>query len=141
MRRVWQEPRNRLHGRGVIGKDDREILGPLRPILAAPHLHFNRATARTVEERHLAFHRRADQRDALLLRQLAAVAKVQPHTAEADRGDFQAILDSERMLLDSQLDYYKALAEFTQAIADLERAVGMELPAGTTAPVPVSEGR
>jgi cobalt-zinc-cadmium efflux system outer membrane protein len=60
---------------------------------------------------------------------------------QADRADFAAVLDAERALLDSRLDYFKALADFTQAMADLERAVGTALPAGTTIPVPSSEGR
>ena len=37
------------------------------------------------------------------------------------------MLDNERMLLAAQLDYYRALAEFDQAVADLERAVGTDL--------------
>jgi len=60
---------------------------------------------------------------------------------QADRGDFSAILESERSLLDSRLEYFRALADFTQALADLERAIGAELPAGTTTHVPVPEGR
>ena len=60
---------------------------------------------------------------------------------QSDRGEFSAILESERSLLDSRLDYFRALAEFTQALADLERATGAELPAGSTIPVPSSEGQ
>ena len=44
------------------------------------------------------------------------------------------------MLLDFQLDYFRALSDFTQAVADLERAVGTDLPAGTTALVTAPEG-
>ena len=60
---------------------------------------------------------------------------------QADRADFSSILNSERGLLDARLEYFRALADFTQAIADLERAIGAELPAGTTMRVPVSEGQ
>ncbi|MBI3491385.1 MAG: TolC family protein [Acidobacteria bacterium] len=60
---------------------------------------------------------------------------------QTDRVDFQALIDNERMLLESQLDYVRALSDFSQAIADLERAVGTELPAGTTAAVISSEGK
>lgn len=60
---------------------------------------------------------------------------------QADRADFSTILDSERGLLASRLEYFRALADFTQAVADLERAVGTELPAGTTSPVPAAEGQ
>jgi outer membrane protein TolC len=75
---------------------------------------------------------KAAQERALLLRttilpQSRQAFDVSRAAYQADRGDFQAILDAERMLLDSQLDYYKALAAFAQALADLERAVGMEL--------------
>src|SRR5207247_9995225 len=65
-------------------------------------------------------------------RQTLEVSRVAYQT---DRVDFQALLDNERMLLDSQLDYFRALSEFSQAIADLERAIGTDLPSGTTAAV------
>jgi outer membrane protein, heavy metal efflux system len=55
---------------------------------------------------------------------------------QADRGDFQGVLDAERSLLDARLEHFKSLAEFAQALADLERAVGIELPAGTTKGTP-----
>jgi cobalt-zinc-cadmium efflux system outer membrane protein len=88
----------------------------------------------------------AAQERALLLRntilpQSRQAFDVSQAAYQSDRGNFQAILDSERMLLDSQLDYFKTLAGFAQAVADLERAVGMELSAGTFGPVPPSEGR
>lgn len=51
---------------------------------------------------------------------------------QTDRVDFQALIDNERVLLDSQLDYFRALSDFEQAMADLERAVGIDLPAATT---------
>jgi cobalt-zinc-cadmium efflux system outer membrane protein len=47
---------------------------------------------------------------------------------QTDRVDFQALIDNERVLLDSQLDYVRALSEFQQATADLERAIGTDLP-------------
>src|SRR5207244_11389034 len=56
---------------------------------------------------------------------------------QTDRIDFQALIDNERMLLDSRLDYFRALSDFNQALADLERAVGSDLPAGTTAAVAI----
>jgi outer membrane protein TolC len=54
---------------------------------------------------------------------------------QTDRVDFQGVIDSERMLLDAQLGYVRALSEFDQAVADLERAVGTDLPAGMTTTV------
>src|SRR5204863_3029397 len=59
---------------------------------------------------------------------------------QADRLDFQAVIDNQRTLLDAQLAYVRALSEFEQATADLERAVGADLPEGTTASVPLREG-
>src|SRR5205085_11148135 len=49
---------------------------------------------------------------------------------QTDRVDFQALIDNERTLLAAQLDYYRALSEFDQAVADLERAIGTDLPSG-----------
>ena len=57
---------------------------------------------------------------------------------QTDRVDFQSLIDNERVLLDVNLDYFRALSDFAQALADLERAVGTELPTGTS--VAVSKG-
>ena len=51
---------------------------------------------------------------------------------QTDKVDFQAVMDNQRTLLDAQLGYVRALSEFEQATADLERAVGADLPEGTT---------
>jgi outer membrane protein TolC len=59
---------------------------------------------------------------------------------QTDRVDFQALIDNQRVLLEVNLDYFRALSDFTQALADLERAVGTDLPAGTTAAVMAKEG-
>src|SRR5260370_3285951 len=59
---------------------------------------------------------------------------------QSDRLDFQAVIDNQRTLLDAQLAYVRALSEFEQATADLERAVGADLPEGTTTSVARSEG-
>jgi outer membrane protein TolC len=59
---------------------------------------------------------------------------------QSDRLDFQAVIDNQRTLLDAQLAYVRALSEFEQATADLERAVGADLPEGTTTSVPRTEG-
>ena len=47
---------------------------------------------------------------------------------EADKVDFLNLLDSQKALQDFQLDYYRVLVDFEQRLADLERAVGVELP-------------
>ena len=58
---------------------------------------------------------------------------------QADRVDFLALIDNQRVLLDVQLAYYRAVSDLEQAIADLERAVGTELdPAMFSAAQPAS---
>ena len=59
---------------------------------------------------------------------------------QTDKVDFQAVMDNQRTLLDAQLGYVRALSEFEQATADLERAVGADLPEGTTTAVIRREG-
>ncbi len=46
---------------------------------------------------------------------------------EADRVDFLTLIDSQRILLNSRLLYYRALADFEQNLANMERAIGMQL--------------
>ena len=46
---------------------------------------------------------------------------------ESDRVDFLALIDSERLLLDSTLLYYRALTDFEQNLANLEKAIGIQL--------------
>jgi len=46
---------------------------------------------------------------------------------QADRGDFLAVVDNERALLDAQLTYFRALADRELALADLARAVGTDI--------------
>lgn len=60
---------------------------------------------------------------------------------QTGRVDFQALIDNQRVLLDVNLNYFRALSDFAQAVADLERAVGDDLPAGTTATVIAKEGQ
>lgn len=46
---------------------------------------------------------------------------------EADRVDFLTLIDSQRILLNSRLLYYRARTDFEQNLANMERAVGMQL--------------
>ena len=46
---------------------------------------------------------------------------------QTDRVDFLALIDNQRVLLDAQLAYYRAVSDLELAIADLERAVGIDL--------------
>ena len=61
--------------------------------------------------------------------QTLAVSRVAYQT---DQGDFLMLIDNQRILLDVQLEYYRALSDLEQARADLERAVGMDLPTTAT---------
>ena len=42
-------------------------------------------------------------------------------------GDFMMLLDSQRMLVETRMNYYKALVEYNMNLADLERTVGINL--------------
>jgi outer membrane protein TolC len=80
----------------------------------------------------------AEQRASLLrttiLPQSRQTLEVSRVGYQSDQVDVLAILDNERMLLSSQLEYVKALGEFQQAVADLERATGTDItPAALTA--------
>jgi len=41
--------------------------------------------------------------------------------------DIMMLLDSERMLVETKMDYYKALVEYYMNLADLEKTVGVDL--------------
>ena len=69
--------------------------------------------------------------------QTLAVSRIAYQT---DRVDFQTLIDNQRTLLDSQLDYVRALSEFQQATADLERAIGTDLPEVQASTVAQGEG-
>jgi outer membrane protein TolC len=88
----------------------------------------------------------AAQERAVLLRttikpQSEQTLEVSRVAYQTDRVDFQALIDNQRVLLDVNLDYFRALSDFTQALADLERAVGTDLPAGTTTAGMAKEGQ
>ena len=114
--------------------------GKLDARVAEANLSVEAATARqrtvenalgfAVQEAYLRV-RAAEQRAALLRttilpqsQQTLAVSRVAYQT---DRVDFLALIDNQRVLLTSQLDYFKALSDREQAVADLERAVGTEI--------------
>src|SRR5262245_15584202 len=60
---------------------------------------------------------------------------------QTDRVDFQALIDNQRVLLDVDLDYFRALSDFTQALADLERAVGADVLLGASTTLTAKEGQ
>lgn len=43
------------------------------------------------------------------------------------KGELMTLLDSERMLIETRIDYYGALVDYNTNLADLERIVGLEL--------------
>ncbi|MBP7216299.1 MAG: TolC family protein [Candidatus Omnitrophica bacterium] len=43
------------------------------------------------------------------------------------KGDFMMLLDAHRMLIETKMNYYKALVDYNRNVADLERAVGLAL--------------
>jgi outer membrane protein, heavy metal efflux system len=59
-------------------------------------------------------------------RQTLESARANYQTAKLE---FLSLLDAERALRDFQLEYYRALTTFEQRMAELERAVGMDLSA------------
>jgi outer membrane protein TolC len=73
----------------------------------------------------------AEQRASLLrttvLPQSEQALEVSRVAYQTDRVDFLALIDNERVRLDAHLDYYRALSDLEQALADLERAVGTDL--------------
>jgi outer membrane protein TolC len=73
----------------------------------------------------------AEQRAALLrtsvVPQSDQTLQVSRAAYQTDRVDFLDLIDNQRVLLDAQLDYYRALSDLEQAMADLDRAVGTEL--------------
>ncbi len=47
---------------------------------------------------------------------------------ETDKAEFQDLLDSRRMYQEAELDYYKDIADYQTAKAELEQMVGTDLP-------------
>lgn len=62
-----------------------------------------------------------------LLPQAEQALKAATIAYEADRADFLNLLESQRALLTLRLGYYRALVDFQQRLAELERAVGGDL--------------
>jgi outer membrane protein TolC len=80
---------------------------------------------------------RASVLESSLVPQSLQVLEVSRAAYQTDRVDFLALIDNQRLVLDVQLDYYRAMSDAEQARADLERAVGVDLapPASFSAPI------
>ena len=81
----------------------------------------------------------AEQRAALLRtsvipqsRQTLEVSRV---AYQANRGDLLVLIENQRMVLDSQLGYFRAVSDLEQARAELEGALGEDLAPDMTLPV------
>lgn len=48
----------------------------------------------------------------------------------AGKGDIMMLLDSERMLIETKMNYYAALVDYNTNLSDLERAIGIDLKPG-----------
>jgi outer membrane protein TolC len=85
----------------------------------------------------------AEERAALLrtalLPQSQQSVEVSRVSYQTDRADVRTVLENERTLLDAQLMYSRALTEWRQAVAALERAVGAPLPASMFMPASTME--
>jgi cobalt-zinc-cadmium efflux system outer membrane protein len=68
--------------------------------------------------------------------QTQAVLKATVAAYQADRTDFLNLLDSQNITLDVELGYIKSASELETRLADLERAVGTQLPRTEGAPTP-----
>lgn len=70
---------------------------------------------------------RAEVLGTTILPQARQAFEISRVAYQTDRVDFLALIDSERALLDAELDLARALVERDQALADLERLAGVEL--------------
>jgi cobalt-zinc-cadmium efflux system outer membrane protein len=77
---------------------------------------------------------RAELLRTTILPQARQALDVSRAAYENDRGDFQSLIDSERMVLDFELDYLRALTDQRQGRAQLERAIGGPLPSASAGP-------
>jgi outer membrane protein TolC len=93
----------------------------------AVFLEVRRAQIKTqVAERRMRLYRDT------LLPQAEAVFKASTAAYQNNRGEFQALIESQNALLDVEDAYYKASAAADRGIAELERAIGAPVPATST---------
>jgi cobalt-zinc-cadmium efflux system outer membrane protein len=67
-----------------------------------------------------------------LLPQAEAAFKASTAAYQNNRGEFMNLIDSQNLLLDVRTAYYKAMSATDASSAQLERAIGMPLPAAAT---------
>ena len=78
---------------------------------------------------------RARLMESTVIPQLQQVLESSRVAYAAERGDAASVIENQRMVLDAQLSYSEALSEADSARADLERAVGVDLPAASSSGV------
>jgi outer membrane protein TolC len=72
-----------------------------------------------------------------LMPQADAALKASAAAYQNNRAEFLTLIDSQNLLLDIQTSYYKASAAADAGVAELERAIGTQIPGATgTTPVP-----
>jgi outer membrane protein TolC len=64
--------------------------------------------------------------------QAAATLKATAAAYQTDQTDFLNLIDSQNTVLDVEYSYFRAVTEFETRIAELERAIGVPIPRGTT---------
>ncbi len=84
---------------------------------------------------------RADLLRTTILPQSQQTLEVSRVAYQTDRVDFQTLIDNERVMLEVNLDYFRALSDLAQALADLERAVGTDLPTAAPSAPLAQEGQ
>ena len=83
----------------------------------------------------------ADLLRTTILPQSQQTLEVSRVAYQTDRVDFQTLIDNERVMLEVNLDYFRALSDLAQALADLERAVGTDLPTAAPSAPLAQEGQ
>jgi outer membrane protein TolC len=76
---------------------------------------------------------RASLLQTTVIPQSQQVLEVSRVAYQSNRGDIVGLVEQQHGLLEMQLDYYRALADLAEARADLEYAVGDELPTASAA--------
>jgi outer membrane protein TolC len=63
-----------------------------------------------------------------LLPQAEAAFKASTAAYQNNRAEFLTLIDSQNLLLDIQVSYYKALSATDAGVAELERTIGAQIP-------------
>ncbi|MBM3778888.1 MAG: TolC family protein [Acidimicrobiia bacterium] len=88
------------------------------------------AIRQAVHHAYLRVEAAADRAELLrttILPQSSQTLEVSRVAYQADRGDFLALIDSQRVLLETERSHVRALGDLEQALADLEWSVGADL--------------